>query len=274
MNKLRTFLLCGALLCSLPAARAQNCDNALLTASWNGGLLNGNSTKASISADGRWVAFESSSTNLVPGDTNNWPDVFVVDRTSGAIERVSVSSAGAQAVLGGNSPSISADGRFVAFTSISGDLVSGDTNGVRDIFLRDRTAGTTTRISLSPLGYETDFGSDFPVISADGQHVAFESDAIVGTTYGLLDNERKDVGRIGGMWVAALQRRRGVGRALLAAVLVWARERGLKRVSLWAPASESAAVALYSRAGFKDTGRQRPLPTNAELRIIEMEIDL
>jgi ribosomal-protein-alanine N-acetyltransferase len=104
--------------------------------------------------------------------------------------------------------------------------------------------------------------------------VAFESDAIVGTTYGLLDNERKDVGRIGGMWVAALQRRRGVGRALLAAVLVWARERGLKRVSLWAPASESAAVALYSRAGFKDTGRQRPLPTNAELRIIEMEIDL
>ena len=64
------------------------------------------------------------------------------------------------------------------------------------------------------------------------------------------------------------------GPRVLAAVLVWARERGLNRVSLWAPASEPAAVALYSGAGFKDTGRQRPLPTNAELRIIEMEIDL
>jgi GNAT superfamily N-acetyltransferase len=104
--------------------------------------------------------------------------------------------------------------------------------------------------------------------------VAFEGNAVVGTTYGLLDKERKDTGRVGGMWVEATQRRRGVGRALLAAVLGWARTRGLKHVGLWAPASEPAAVALYSGAGFKGTGRQRPLPTNANLHIIEMEIEL
>ena len=95
-----------------------------------------------------------------------------------------------------------------------------------------------------------------------------------GTTYGLLDNERNDTGRVGGMWVAPSQRRRGVGRALLAAVLAWARERRLKRVGLWAPMSEPAAVALYSRAGFKGTGRQRPMPGNADLQITEMEIEL
>ena len=104
--------------------------------------------------------------------------------------------------------------------------------------------------------------------------VAFEGDAIVGTTYGLLDRQRNDAGRVGGMWVAPSQRRRGVGGALLAAVLAWARERGLKRVGLWAPASEPAAIALYFRAGFKDTGRHRPLPNKADLRISEMEIEL
>jgi|SRR6478672_3634666 GNAT superfamily N-acetyltransferase len=135
-------------------------------------------------------------------------------------------------------------------------------------------AETGAEAEARPFSYWEDLTRSVTAPDRHVMFVAFESDAIVGTTYGLLDNERKDVGRIGGMWVAALQRRRGVGRALLAAVLVWARERGLKRVSLWAPASESAAVALYSRAGFKDTGRQRPLPTNAELRIIEMEIDL
>ena len=96
MNKARMLLLCSALLCGLTAALAQNCSNELQTASWNGNLLDGDSTKASISQDGQWIAFESSSTNLVPGDTNHWPDVFVVERSSGAIERISVSSAGTQ----------------------------------------------------------------------------------------------------------------------------------------------------------------------------------
>ncbi len=93
----------------------------------------------SISADGRFVAFHSDATNLVAGDTNGFSDVFVRDRLSGTTERVSVDSGGAQGINGGSSSaSISADGRFVAFDSYATNLVSGDTNGHRDVFVRDR----------------------------------------------------------------------------------------------------------------------------------------
>jgi GNAT superfamily N-acetyltransferase len=135
-------------------------------------------------------------------------------------------------------------------------------------------AETASEAEARPLSYWEDLTRSVTDPNRHVMFVAFEGDAIVGTTYGLLDHERSDAGRLGGMWVDPSQRRRGVGRALLAAVLVWARERGLKRVGLWAPASEPAAFTLYSREGFRDTGRQRPLPTNAALRIIEMEIEL
>lgn len=138
----------------------------------------------------------------------------------------------------------------------------------------DSFGETAAQAEARPLSYWEDLTRSVTEPNRHVMFVAFEGDAIVGTTYGILDNERSDVGRVGGMWVAPSQRRRGVGRSLLAAVLVWARKRGLKRVGLWAPASAPAAVALYSREGFKNTGRQRPLPTNANLRISEMEIEL
>src|SRR4051812_27799006 len=93
-----------------------------------------------ISATGRFVVFDSQATNLVPGDTNGFPDVFVRDRKTSTTERVSVSSIGEQgnAVSGsGYRPSISADGRFVAFGSGASNLVPGDTNGFPDVFVRD-----------------------------------------------------------------------------------------------------------------------------------------
>ncbi len=96
---------------------------------------NGDSYHASISADGRYVAFESSASNLVPGDTNGRMDIFVHDRITGITERVSVDSSGIQANQGCGSPSISADGRYVAFTSWASNLVPGDTNGKCDVFL-------------------------------------------------------------------------------------------------------------------------------------------
>src|SRR5262249_22032882 len=99
------------------------------------------SDAASISGDGRYVAFASRATDLVGGDTNQSADVFVRDGETGATERVSVDGRGAQAASGGGSPAISADGRFVAFTSASPDLVTGDTNGVSDVFVHDRTTG-------------------------------------------------------------------------------------------------------------------------------------
>jgi len=202
---MKSFLVLGAGLLLHSAAQAQGCANELLTHSSSGGVTDGHSTRASTSQDGRYVAFESSSTNLVPGDTNHWPDVFVVDRTNGAIERVSVSSSGAQAVLGGNEPSISADGRYVAFSSISDDLVAGDTNGARDIFVRDRNTSTTLRISLSNTGFETDFASEAPVISADGRFVAFQSYAtnlVASDKNGLLDVFVRDLQTNTNRWVS------------------------------------------------------------------------
>ena len=89
-----------------------------------------------ISADGRFVAFSSDATNLVPGDTNGTADVFVRDRQTGTTRRVSVGPGGAQGNGDSVDPALSADGRFVAFESDATNLVPGDTNGVDDVFVR------------------------------------------------------------------------------------------------------------------------------------------
>jgi Tol biopolymer transport system component len=130
-----------------------------------------------ISADGRFVVFSSSATNLVAGDTNNASDVFVRDRLNNTTERVSVTSAGGQVSLGGSEGSISGDGRLVVFTSTAPDLVAGDSNGVADIFLRDRQAATTTRISVSSTGAEANSASQAPEISDNGLFAVFSTRA-------------------------------------------------------------------------------------------------
>jgi Tol biopolymer transport system component len=129
----------------------------------------------SMSADGRYVAFWSDATNLVPGDSNGKTDVFVRDRQLGTTERVSVSTGGLQGDFGSASQSISNDGRYVAFTSYATNLVPGDTNGTFDVFVRDRRSGTTERVSVATGGAEGAGQSTFPSISADGRYVAFAS---------------------------------------------------------------------------------------------------
>ena len=130
-----------------------------------------------ISADGRCVAFDSSSSLLVPGDTNGQYDVFVHDRQTGVTERVSVASDGTQGNLhsGMYGSSISADGRYVAFTSEASTLVPGDTNGTHDVFVRDRQTGVTERVSVSSEGAQGNDRSNYPSINADGRQVAFWS---------------------------------------------------------------------------------------------------
>jgi Tol biopolymer transport system component len=128
-----------------------------------------------LSADGRFVAFGSYATNLVPGDTNLAPDVFLQDRTTGTTVRVSVDSTGAQANLGAGPGAISADGRFVAFESRSTNLIAVDTKASSDIFVRDVQAGTTTLVSVSTNGTLGNQDSFKPQLSADGRFVAFES---------------------------------------------------------------------------------------------------
>jgi Tol biopolymer transport system component len=130
-----------------------------------------------ISADGRFVAFDSYATNLVKGDTNNRRDVFVRDRIVGRTERVSVGADGTQANRQSGFPSLSANGRFVAFSSPATDLVPGDTNRKVDIFVHDRLIGTTQRASISSSGVQGNGGSFVSAISGDGRTVTFVSDA-------------------------------------------------------------------------------------------------
>jgi len=106
----------------------------------------------SISADGRYVAFASYASNLVSGDTNGTPDVFIHDRQDGGTTRVSVASDGTQGNWDSWYSSISADGRYVAFYSGASNLVSGDTNGTDDVFVHDGQTGQTTRISVASDG--------------------------------------------------------------------------------------------------------------------------
>jgi Ca2+-binding RTX toxin-like protein len=131
----------------------------------------------SISADGRFVAFTSKASNLVPGDTNDTDDIFVRDRLTNTTTRVSVDSAGNQGNSYSYRPSISADGRFVAFESNSSNLVPGDTNRSLDIFVRDTLTNTTTRVSVDSAGNQTNRLSLGASISADGRFVAFISNA-------------------------------------------------------------------------------------------------
>ena len=141
------------------------------------GGVEGNSvsTLPAISADGRYVAFFSEATNLVPGDTNAAGDVFVRDRETGTTERVSLDSDGIQGNAPSLHPSISSDGRYVAFGSEASNLVAGDTNLSMDVFVRDRLTGTTERVSVSTAGAEGFDASAAPSISADGRFVVFGS---------------------------------------------------------------------------------------------------
>ena len=147
------------------------------------------------SASGRFVAFVSAATNLVPGDTNGVEDVYVRDRVRGTVTRVSVGPRGRQADAGSVDASVSAGGRYVAFVSAATNLVPGDTNGVNDVFVRDLRAGTTRRASVGPGGRQGNGASLFPAISADGSAVAFQTFAsnLTGRTDPRDTNKAEDV---------------------------------------------------------------------------------
>ena len=135
------------------------------------------SHESAISADGRWVAYRSGASNLVPGDTNATFDIFLWDRDTRSTTRVSVATAGTQANNGSSDPSISGDGRWVTYRSGASNLVAGDTNDTSDVFLWDRDTGATSRISVATDGTQADGWSDAPAISGDGRWIVFRSAA-------------------------------------------------------------------------------------------------
>jgi hypothetical protein len=142
----------------------------------NGVQGNQSSDVPSISADGRYVAFQSYATNLVAGDTNGNFDVFVHDRLSGVTTRVSVDSSGAQGYGTSSDPSISADGRYVAFDSLSPNLVPVDTNGYVDVFLRDRGDAS----AFTPFCFGDGTGGTCPCSNAGNASHGCENSATTG----------------------------------------------------------------------------------------------
>ena len=182
----------GALMLITSSTQAAPGDTELVSVSIPSAAagFSANTTQA-VSADGRYAVFESSAANVVSGDTNNRRDVFVVDRQTGGVSRVSVDSNGAQANSDSFYPSISADGRYVAFHSSASNLVAGDANGSQDVFVRDLQSGTTTLVSVADGGGAGNNSSYYPSISADGRYVAFwsyASNLVAGDT-----NNRPDV---------------------------------------------------------------------------------
>ncbi|MEN6643054.1 MAG: Ig-like domain-containing protein [Armatimonadia bacterium] len=159
----------------------------LVSVATNGTHGNSASAFPAISADGRYVAFQSGASNLVTGDTNDTLDIFVRDRTTGTTTRVSVATGGGEGNGYASSPSLSADGRCVAFASYATNLVAGDSNGYSDDFVHDRTTGVTTRVSVSTGGVQANDYVMTPAISADGRYVAMytcASNLVAGDTNG------------------------------------------------------------------------------------------
>ncbi len=133
----------------------------------------GNSTSASVSGDGRYVAFVSAGTNLVDGDTNGKQDVFLHDRQLGTTKRISFGAGGIQSNGDSYAPYASFDGSYVLFTSKATNLVSGDTNNLEDLFLYDAAADSVQRVASVVSGSEyVGAGSSYG-ISADGRYVAY-----------------------------------------------------------------------------------------------------
>lgn len=143
----------------------------------DGSQTTGTSDGPSFSADGRYVAYESFGETIVPGDSNGNRDIFRFDRVTRTVERVSITADGVQPNGICGPPSISADGRYVAFDSTATNLVTGDTNSTGDAFVKDMQTGVIERISLSDAGGQGNGSSGGPTISADGRHVAFSSAA-------------------------------------------------------------------------------------------------
>lgn len=141
------------------------------------GQPNGTSRFPRLSADGRWLVFVSLASNLIDDDTNGVADVFLWDRDTGDTRRVSVASDGAQANRDSRTPSISADGRVVAFISASTTFVAADLRGVEQVFVHDIDTGETHLVSHAASGAPGNGTSFLPVLNGNGSTVAFKSEA-------------------------------------------------------------------------------------------------
>ncbi|GID95219.1 hypothetical protein Adi01nite_46310 [Amorphoplanes digitatis] len=159
------------------AAAAPSLRTERVSVSSTGAQGDASTIVGDLSSNGRYVVFDSDSSGLVPGDTNETGDVFLRDRQTDTTTRLSVSAAGEQSNGSSGSPRISADGRYVTFISYASNLVAGGSRPEigYDVYLLDRQDGTLDRISETPDGKPGDGDNFNPSISADGRYVAFET---------------------------------------------------------------------------------------------------
>jgi Tol biopolymer transport system component len=156
---------------------------------------NATSVVEGLSSDGRYVAFDSLSSNIVAGDTNAVADVFVRDMTTGLTTRASVGSTGQQLSTESTDADLSATGRYLAFVTRSSGVVPGVGNGATQVYLRDLTTGAVTLVSRTSTGAPGAGEARAPSVSADGKTVVFESaagDLVAGDTNGVPDIFRYD----------------------------------------------------------------------------------
>jgi hypothetical protein len=180
MPRLRTAiglaLLASAVVLATPLAAAQ-CPAQRVSLSSTGGDPNGSSLSTVISPDGRWAAFSSTASNIVPGDTNGKRDVFLSDLWTQVTIRVSVDSGGGEGNGNSSSPQISDDARYVSFESLASNLVAGDGNGSLDVFVHDVQSGTTALVSRSTAGVLSNGLSGLHSMAASGDFISFWSTA-------------------------------------------------------------------------------------------------
>ncbi len=184
-------------------------ETIMVSVASDGSLGNNWSGWPSVSANGRYVAFKSWAEDLVENDTNGSADIFVHDTLTGETTRVSVASNGTEGDCYSDFPSISTDGRLVAFESCASNLVDGDTNGRFDVFVHDRYTGRTSRVSLTIDGMQADSDSERAHISAHGRYVAFDAYAtnlVPGDTNAVLDVFVHDRGLLFNLFLPVIKR--------------------------------------------------------------------
>jgi PKD repeat protein len=243
----------------------------LASVSSSGVVQDGNSgtwSYPAISANGRFVAFASYGTNLVPNDTNQNSDVFVHDRQTGATERVSVTSSGAALATpfewANSHPAISADGRYVAFTSLAG-LDPGDTDSEADIYVHDGQTGVTELISLLPDGTSS-ASANWSAVNADGQFVAFHA----GSAIYLRDRQ------LGTTTLVGSARRSSLTRPTISAdgrFVAYDRvpTSGYDEVVLWDRETKTTELVSVSSAGVRANQHSRKPSMSANGRYIAFE---
>ena len=167
-------------------------ETSIVSLGFDGSPANHHSEYPSISSDGKYVAYHSYASNLISNDINGPNlDIFVYERQTGQTSIVSIATDGTQGNSDSRFPSISGDGRYVSFYSLSTNLVNQDTNRKRDVFVHDRQEHKTIRASVASDGTQGNYDSEYSSISSDGHFVAFESIArnlVAGDT-----NARSDI---------------------------------------------------------------------------------